>query len=213
MNFLTLDKKGLYLALLFGALLLIFGRSEGIFFLTQLFLFLLLSAIVTRLGKGEKEYLKIYERSRGIKNVISNGILPVAIAILHYFQPSTLLLVAYSGSVAAITADKFASEVGVLDPNPRDILTMRKVKPGTSGGISALGTFSSLLGSMLISITFLYISDSFKAFAIVAVSGFFGSIVDSLVGHSEEKGKGNKYLTNFFCSLAGAIVAALLFLY
>ena len=42
---------------------------------------------------------------------------------------------------------------------------------------------------------------------IIAISGLLGSVVDSVAGHFEEKGIGNKYTSNILCAIAAALIA------
>ncbi len=215
-SLLTLDSKGLLLACAMGLLILFFGGQYGILLLADILAFLILSYIVTNLGKVRKNGIGMYERARGWKNVLSNGLFPVFIAFLYFinakfaFVPGNLLLLAYIASVAAVTADKFSSEIGVLDGKPRMLLTMKTVAAGTSGGVTVIGLLASLLGAVLVSTSVVFIHGSLSTLIIVAFSGFFGGIVDSVLGYFEEQGIGNKYTSNFACSVAGALVCALL---
>jgi len=220
MTFLTLDIKGIVSGIVIGIVMLAFGGSFGLLAFGMLFWFLFLSAIVTNVGVTKKKKLGLYEKARGYKNVLANGFVPMVIAILfginalHPFASGTLLEVAYFSSVAAITADKFASEVGVLDGFPISIVSLRRVAKGTSGGITGLGTTASAVGALLIGVMAFFFSHGISAYALIAsvvfISGFFGSIVDSVLGYFEEKGIGNKYTSNFFCALAGAVIGVIL---
>ena len=203
----TLDKKGIGSALVLGLLLLIFG---GISFLLIMLLFLVLSSFVTYYGVKAKSSMQLFEKSRSWKNVVANGIVPLFVSIAYYFNPSIELIFVYVVSVAAVTADKFASEIGVLDGIPRSILNFKKVKKGTSGGVTLLGIFASLLGSFLISIVLI----PFGIYLVIisTILGLFGSIVDSIAGVFEEKGYGNKYTSNILCSLSASISAYLILL-
>ncbi len=203
----TLDKKGIGSALVLGLLLLIFG---GISFLLIMLLFLVLSSFVTYYGVKAKSSMQLFEKSRSWKNVVANGIVPLFVSIAYYFNPSIELIFVYVVSVAAVTADKFASEIGVLDGIPRSILNFKKVKKGTSGGVTLLGIFASLLGSFLISIVLI----PFGIYLVIisTILGLFGSIVDSIAGVFEEKGYGNKYTSNILCSLSASILAYLILL-
>ena len=203
----TLDKKGIGSALILGLLLLIFG---GISFLLIMLLFLVLSSFVTYYGVKAKSSMQLFEKSRSWKNVVANGIVPLFVSIAYYFNPSIELIFVYVVSVAAVTADKFASEIGVLDGIPRSILNFKKVKKGTSGGVTLLGIFASLLGSFLISIVLI----PFGIYLVIisTILGLFGSIVDSISGVFEEKGYGNKYTSNILCSLSASILAYLILL-
>ncbi len=73
------------------------------------------------------------------------------IALAAPFTESPLLFVAFVGTMATVNADTWATELGVLSPTPpRLITTGRRVEPGTSGGISALGTLATLSGGLSI---------------------------------------------------------------
>ena len=165
MTFLTLNRNGVIVALLLGALLLVFGDFNPIFVLFMLY-FLVLSAIVTTTGKHYKKRIKVYERSRGTWNVLSNGLGPLIFTVLFFisfavFNLTTigyLMAIGFGASVASIAADKFSSEIGVLNGAPRDIFTFKKLKKGMSGGITGLGLFAGFIGAVLVSVPFSYFS-------------------------------------------------------
>ncbi|EQD55638.1 membrane protein containing DUF92, transmembrane [mine drainage metagenome] len=124
----------------------------------------------------------------------------------------------FIGAVAAITSDKFSSELGVLDGMPVQLISFKRVKKGVSGGVTAIGLLAGIAGALIIAITPLLVySQAVSAFHVgiayiilaVLVGGFFGTIFDSLLGYYEENGIGNKYTSNFFASVAGSIVAML----
>jgi len=57
---------------------------------------------------------------------------------------------------AAVAADTFSSELGILSPSkPRLITspTLREVPPGTNGGVTAIGILAGFLGSFTIALT------------------------------------------------------------
>ena len=210
---LTLDEKGIVAALILAVLVLYFGGSEGLFFLALLLLFLVLSAIATNTGKKKKKEQGLYEKSRGWKNVVANGLVPLIVVILFYFAHKPfeeILLLGYIASIASITADKFASEIGVLDGTPIMLLTLKRIKKGTSGGVTVLGLAASFIAALLIALTSFIISPNFVAFIIVLFSGYMGNIIDSLLGYYEEKGFGNKFTTNLACALSGFLISFVL---
>ncbi len=195
-----LDKKGLLLAGLMGALTLYFGGKE---YLVLLLIFLALSVMATRYGEEEKKERGIYEYERSWENVLSNGLVPTVLAVASpVLGPFPFII-----SVAAITADKFASELGVLGKKkPIFLFTLKEVQPGTSGAISLFGTVMSFAGALAIgaAAVLLYSMHPSSAFTIAA-GGLVGSMVDSIAGIAEEKGIGNKSTSNLLCSLAGGI--------
>jgi uncharacterized protein (TIGR00297 family) len=217
-NFLTLDTRGVALAFAFGLLILFFGGNYNLVFLLDMIVFLLMSAIVTAVGKARKERIGTYEKARGWKNVMANGLAPVMIAIIYSinasagFMPGMFVVLAYMSSVAAIAADKLASEIGVLDGEPVMLIGMKKVKRGTSGAVTSVGLVASLIASAIVGLGALCIFNSIPLALLVTVSGFLGNITDSIFGYYEEKGIGNKFTTNLACSMAGAVICIMVLL-
>ena len=145
----------------------------------------------------------IYEGTRSVKNVISNGIVPFVMAAFGNYA-------GFIGSIAVATADTLASEVGVVDKYPRLITTFKKVPPGTDGGISPLGTAAGIVGAGIIGI-FAYIlgisADPFNALKIAVIAGTFGCFVDSILGAVLES---RNYLTNEHVNLLATVSGAIL---
>jgi len=161
-------------------------------------------------------------------NVISNGIVPAIVAVcysLDLLSPEQAL-VAFTTSIGAATADTMASEIGVLAPEPVLITNpSKKVEPGTDGGVSLEGTTASLLSAVSMSMLsfcafVLMIGENDPLYSVFEVDflyisaffGFFGSIIDSLLGATlENRGiLGNNGVN--FCSISGAVLFSLLFL-
>jgi uncharacterized membrane protein len=70
-----------------------------------------------------------------------------------YSWPGDLLIVGIVANYAAVAADTFSSELGILSKSqPRLItsLNLRKVPPGTNGGVTAYGLMAGFLGSLII---------------------------------------------------------------
>ncbi len=197
----VLDAKGAVLALFFGAVLFLYG---GIPYLALMLVFFFLAMIVTRYEYEVKRELGLYEHERGWENVLSNGFLPTILAVL---SPLTGPM-PFIASMAAVTADKFGSEIGVLDPrDPLSIFSLKPVKPGTSGAMSAIGTVGSLAGACAIGVSAAFIFGiNPNAALLVGMAGLAGSIADTAFGVLEEAGIGTKGTTNFICSLVGALI-------
>lgn len=201
----VLDKEGIILALVMGILITYFG---GIEYLILMLGFLFVSIMVTKYEHSIKREMGIYEHERGWENVFSNGLLPTILAVLSPW----LGIVPYVASVAAVTADKFGSEVGVLSKEkPVSLGNFSEVKPGTSGAMTVMGSVASLLGSTSIAFLSIFLFQMTPTNAlIIALAGFGGSVVDSIFGVFEEKGLGTKGTTNFICSVAGAIMGMII---
>lgn len=98
------------------------------------------------------------------------------------------LLASFIGHYACCAADTWASELGVLSQSdPRLITTLRRVPPGTNGGVSVLGLAVSALGGAFIGA--LHYAGSLpsgtaqlQVITLGAVTGFLGSVLDSVLG-------------------------------
>ncbi len=128
---------------------------------------------------------------RDISQVAANGGMATFIALGYALTPSPwlreMLQAGYTGVLATATADTWATELGVLSPHtPRLITTGKLVAPGTSGGITLLGTSAATLGSLALGIVFWALQRCRKSLAslplIALVSGLAGSMFDSLLG-------------------------------
>ena len=198
-NIALLDWAGLVLAVAMGVVVALFGTD----FLFLLLVFLALSVIATRYGHEQKREVGLYEHERSWENVLANGFVPMLCAVLS----PQIGWGPYVGSLAAITADKFASELGVLGGEPIYLLNFKKVKRGTNGAVTPFGLLMSFDGALLIGIAVYLFIPGITLWKIVAIGfvGFGGSMADSIVGVLEERGIGNKATTNAICSIFGAV--------
>ena len=126
---------------------------------------------------------------RDWQQVLANGGMGVVLVLLFLLLPGKeWSWVAYVGAMAAVNADTWATEVGVLNPTPPRLLTSGKVvERGTSGGVTLLGSLATLLGSLLIGGVAALISPDFSAFMLLLAASFggvAGSLFDSLLGAS-----------------------------
>ena len=199
-----LDKEGALLAVAMGFIIFLFG---GLNYLLLMLIFFALALLATGYENAIKREMGLYEHERGWENVLSNGLLPTILA----FFSNTLGPLPYIACIAAVTADKFGSEIGVLGGNPINLANLKPAKPGISGAITMIGTVASLAGASAIGFCAMYVFGINATLALlVGFAGLLGSIVDSLFGVLEERGIGTKGTTNFICSIIGAIIGYLL---
>jgi len=88
-------------------------------------------------------------------------------------------------SIAIATADTWSSEIGQYLKWPTyDLVKWRKVPAGLSGGVSLPGTLAGLGGAVFIALSCCWLLHSFgwSKYLMVAVAGFFGMLLDSVLG-------------------------------
>jgi len=206
----ALDLRGSIFMVIMG-LIIIF--TAGFNWLLLILIFIALGFIFTKYRREYKKEIGVYEGKRGVKNVISNGIVPFVLAVFGNYD---LLVGGFIGSVATATADTLASEVGVVQ-TPRLITTLKKVDPGTDGGISILGTAAGIIGAGSIGF-FAYIlgiyPDPFVSLKISIIAGTVGCFTDSILGAVLERREYiNNEHVNLLATLSGAVLGILLIYY
>ena len=184
----SLNKSGALAAMFTGTIIFgIGGWQWAILLLT----FFITSSALSRAFKKRKQGLdekfsKGHERDSG--QVFGNGGIATIFAALHFFFPNELWpWLGFAAALAAVNADTWGTELGVLNPNPPRMITnlTKVVEKGTSGGISLIGTLASLAGAALIGIlaAFLYpATDSISIGIIVTLAGLAGALFDSFLG-------------------------------
>jgi uncharacterized protein (TIGR00297 family) len=152
--------------------------------------FFITSSALSRMFKKRKQGLdekfsKGHQRDAG--QVFGNGGLATAFVLIHALYPeSTIGWVGFAAALAAVNADTWATELGVLNPHPpRLIHNFKVVEKGTSGGISIIGTLASVAGSGLIGILAASLAPqpaSWTMGLIITLAGLAGSLFDSFLG-------------------------------
>jgi uncharacterized protein (TIGR00297 family) len=182
----SLNRSGAWAAVLTGGL--VFGLG-GISWAAVLMAFFISSSILSRLfserkiAAGEK-FAKGSQRDWG--QVLANGGLGALLVIAFGLLPEqSWPWIAFTGAMAAVTADTWATEVGVLSSSsPRLITNGQLVDPGTSGGVTHLGYLAVSSGALLIGLTAAIFHPGYPLALITAalLAGLAGSTIDSLLG-------------------------------
>ncbi len=189
-----LSKSGAVAAGLLGTV--VFGLG-GISWAVVLLGFFISASGLSKLFKSRKKQSqeKFSKGSnRDAWQVWANGGVAGIFAILYAFFPnSTWPWLAFCGAFAAVNADTWATEIGVLSKkNPINLVTGQTMEPGSSGGVSALGTSASLLASLFIAVLAILFwpaaiqkpnkSDSVMLLIAISMAGLLASLVDSFLG-------------------------------
>lgn len=182
----SLNQSGAWAAVLTGGL--IFGLG-GLPWAVLLLTFFISSSALSRLFSQRKQamnekFSKGSQRDWG--QVFANGSLGALLAAVAGVWPgSSWPWFAFVGAMAAVNADTWATELGVLSRSePRLISNGKRVERGTSGGITLLGSLSTLGGAALVGLmAFLFNGLTGVAGLLAAlVGGLAGSLFDSWLG-------------------------------
>ncbi|MCC6319717.1 MAG: DUF92 domain-containing protein [Gemmatimonadaceae bacterium] len=91
--------------------------------------------------------------------------------------------VAGLGAIAASTADTWATEIGTaIGGTPRSITGFRQVAPGTSGGISGVGTLAMFGGAAAMGTVAVVVGFEARVALAIAAGGVSGAVADTLLG-------------------------------
>lgn len=159
----------------------------------SLIFFFASSSFLSHFRARDKEQTATDKFSKGsqrdIGQVAANGGVASALAISYGLSTSTALRASlqagYVGALATANADTWATELGILSTQPpRLVTTWQTMPPGTSGGITALGTAAAAAGALSLGLVFRLLKrgTSWILPPIALLSGVAGSLLDSLLG-------------------------------
>ncbi len=197
----SLSGSGVLGAVVIGAVIFGFGGwVRGLLLIA----FFLSSSLLSHFGDRRKaglaeKYAKGGRRDLG--QTLANGGLAALIALIIGLTGRAApiypaLAFAFYGALAAVTADTWATELGVLARSaPRLITTGRPVPVGTSGGVTVAGFAAALggataigtIGFALIQVaarltTGAWLLSDWVVIPVAAIGGLAGATFDSLLG-------------------------------
>jgi len=190
----ALSGSGVAGAVLVGTATFAFGGWDWGLILV---LFFLSSSALSRFRASAKE--RVAEKfakgaRRDMGQALANGGLGALLAVASRLWPSPLWFAAFVGALAAVNADTWATEIGVLSARPPRLLTTgRRVPPGTSGGVSPLGTAAALAGAAFIGACAALLAWASGLAApwvylpLGTASGLAGALADSLLGATVQR--------------------------
>lgn len=156
--------------------------------------FFISSSALSHFRQGQKQRIagEKFEKGgrRDLMQTLANGGPGALLALAYGLSGEPLALLAgFCGVMATVTADTWATEIGVLSPTPPRLITSgRRVEPGTSGGVTLYGTLASLGGALLIGLVASGLHAAERGAwqpALVPAAllgGLAGSLADSLLG-------------------------------
>ncbi len=165
------------------------GWSWGL----SLIFFFVSSSLLSRFRERDKAVIAEDKFSKGserdIFQVAANGGVATLAALCYGLSSSStvrsLCEAGYIGAFATATADTWATELGTLSTQlPRLITTGKRTTPGTSGGITLLGTSVAAVGATALGLFYALLrGQRLLTLSLIAlISGLAGSLFDSLLG-------------------------------
>ncbi len=183
----TLTPSGAVAAAVTGGLLFGLGGWKWALLLLAFFIS---SSGLSKTFKRQKQGLneKFSKGSqRDWAQVFANGGVGALLVLVHTALPEAdWPWLAYAGTLAAVNADTWATELGVLSRSqPRLVTNFRLVERGVSGAISLEGSLAALAGAGFIGLLGLVgVEPGLRlgAFVLVALAGFGAALLDSYLG-------------------------------
>ncbi len=171
----SLSRTGALAATGVGTAILLGTGTPGMLALGTFFV---TSSLVSRIAPDQSAALGAKGSTRDAYQVLANG----GAAAIGALMPDGGLWIV-TASLAAAAADTWATAVGGWSRTPpRSIRDFGTVAPGTSGGITALGTLGAAIGATLVGGAAALLSDGTPLFRMALLLGVLGMLVDSLLG-------------------------------
>ena len=178
----SLSASGALAAVMMGTLAVAVSWAWGALIVA----YFVIASVVSRLGGDAKRRASsIIDKPgpRDAAQVLANGGVFAAAALAMLMRPNDIWFALGAGALAASAGDTWATEIGTaVGGEPRSILTLKRVPRGTSGGMSAAGTAAAAAGAALVALVSRGLGLSTSASVGVALAGFVGALVDSLIG-------------------------------
>jgi uncharacterized protein (TIGR00297 family) len=206
--------------------ILILGAGWPLY--VALLAFFIIGSATTKLGYSRKAKRGLAQEGggrRGFSHAFSNvgvaAICAIAVTRLSRMDSDplewmTLVYLMGIASLATAAADTTASEIGQLIGRRAFLpLTLKRVEVGTEGAISIEGTLAGLVGGFIVGLAsvlaFQYglgLEVGPLAIALITVSAFLGSYLESIAGSWNRKRSSPvpNGVLNFFNTAAGALI-------
>jgi uncharacterized protein (TIGR00297 family) len=152
----------------------------------MLIAFFISSTLLSKTGENKKRALTedIVEKGgdRDAWQVLANGGIFAAGALMSVVHPSRLWWAAGAGAIGTAIADTWATEIGTLsDQTPISITSGKSVPAGTSGGITTAGMLGGIAGALGMALLAILLGWNTRIATAAIVGGIAGLLIDSIL--------------------------------
>lgn len=190
-----------------SAFLIYLGLGFGGF--VTLFSVFAITWLTTRTGYSRKRALGLAEdpQGRDARQVLANVAVGALFAVLALRFGHAMACAAVA-ALAEAAADTASSEVGEASSGRAWLITsLKRVEPGTNGGISFPGTLAAIVAALAVA-TCARVFHVIPSLTAAAVAGVLGTLVDSWLGATvERQGWIGNNGVNFLSTLSAALIA------
>ena len=161
-----------------------FVGYAGLVTIVALFVIAAIVSKITTKKFNARNNLEKVHHPRGFWQILANSAVALLFALLFYIYENPVFLYLVFTALAEEFADSMASDIGRLSTKqPLDILRFKPIEAGLSGGVSLLGLIAAFIGAaMAAAIPFLFLEFSLRAYLIIFLVAFIGTVIDSLLG-------------------------------
>ena len=155
------------------------GNYHSLIFLLGCYFTIFVISKISKHIRKKKE-----SRPRDVFQILINGGLGSLLMIYSAYSRNAAFYVCALIAIAGCFIDSVSSDVGVLSKKkPYDFINRKHREPGRSGAVTALGTFSAIIGSILCAVAIHYIAHlHFLDTIVVAILIYLQSFIDTIFG-------------------------------
>lgn len=173
----------------------VFGLGGIEFAIPLVFFFVSSSLLSFILTPSKRQAMLTFDKTgpRDIWQALANGGIGAVCAIVYFVTGDFFWFFPYLAAICEAAADTWATELGTLSGKyPVSIVSLKRVEPGRSGGVTSVGILAALVGSVMVMLSgwsaiaagTASLNIPVKYYLAVVNAGFAGAILDSLIGGS-----------------------------
>ena len=145
-----------------------------------------ITMVTDKIGKKKKHSIEKSKHEKGdrrdIFQLFDNLFFAFLCILIYKVSKNEVFYILFVTSLAVSASDTSASGVGILSKKAYHLLSWKKDEKGLSGNVSMLGFAASFVASFLIACTYLIHRIEGSMLFLIAIFGFLGAFLDSVLG-------------------------------